>query len=169
MQWKLKWSCLKMPIFLPTHYHTGVSVQGGLCPGGLCREGLCLGGLCLGVSLWGDLCHGGSPWQRFPFPCEQNEWQISIKTLPCCNFVVGSKYLSWSLHILVNVWFTQWHCAYSNWSDQRIFPFDIRFTEKILEIHPQFKIVSAWLQIQQIHVIVFHTNFIFAANKCLGN
>ena len=51
-----------------------VSAYGGVCPGGVFAQG----GVCLGVS------------GRHP-PCEQNDWQTGVKTLPCRNFVAGGN------------------------------------------------------------------------------
>ena len=39
-----KQECIPVGCFPPARYHTGVSVQGGLCPGGLCPGGSLSGG-----------------------------------------------------------------------------------------------------------------------------
>ena len=78
----------------------GVPSQGGLHPGSLCLGGLCpggslcLGGLCPGGSLClGGLCPGGLPDKRPPSSLSLwTESQMPEKTLPCHNFVAGSKY-----------------------------------------------------------------------------
>ena len=53
-------------------------------------RGSAQGGVCLGVSAQGDV------WQTPPrpeadTPCEQNDWQTGVKTLPCRNFVADGK------------------------------------------------------------------------------
>ena len=58
--------------------------QGGVCPGGSAQGSLprgCLPGGCL---------LGG--WQTPPTPCEQNDRQTGVKTLPCRNFVEGGNH-----------------------------------------------------------------------------
>ena len=61
----------------------GVSAQGGCLPRGcVCPAGLSARGRCLPrgvVSTWGGVCLGGCR----PPPCEQNDWQTVVKTLPC--------------------------------------------------------------------------------------
>ena len=38
-----------------------------------------------------DAPHPHTPWVCTP-PCEQNDWQTGVKTLPCCNSIVSSNY-----------------------------------------------------------------------------
>ena len=56
----------------------GLSAQWGVCSGG----GVCPGeeGVFLGVSAQGSVCQT---------PCEQNDWQMLVKTLPCHNYVAA--------------------------------------------------------------------------------
>ena len=51
---------------------------GGVCPGGYLSGGYLPGG-----------CLPGGLWQTPP--CEENDWQRGVKTLPCRNFVVGGN------------------------------------------------------------------------------
>ena len=42
-------------------------------------------------------------------PCEQNDWQTGVKTLPCRNFVAGGKNVKFTLHCqTINV--RMWDC-----------------------------------------------------------
>ena len=76
----------------------------GVCLGGVCR-GRCLprgclprGCVCLekvsaqGVSAWGCLPGGCLPGgvSQIP-PCEENDWQTGVKTLPCPNYVANVR------------------------------------------------------------------------------
>ena len=99
----------------------GVSAQRvsawGCLPGGVC-----LGGVCQGVSAWevsaqGGVCLGVSAGgvSRHPSPCEWNDWQTGVKTLPCRNYVAdGNKLIRYfliqnarqfnSLYIILVLW-----------------------------------------------------------------
>ena len=70
------------------HCAEAVSARRGVFPEGVCfwaseqrrclPRGVCLGGVCPGV------CVADTP-------CEQNDWQTGVKTLPCRNFVAGGN------------------------------------------------------------------------------
>ena len=74
----------------------GVSAQGGVCPGQcLPRRGVYPESVCLGVSAWGvstQLVSARRVSARHPLvPCEQNDLQTGVKTLPCCNYIADGN------------------------------------------------------------------------------
>ena len=93
---------------LPVGVCPGGCLFGGVCPGGCLPRGVSAQGVCLprggvsaqGVSAQGCVCPGvarhppvGVSAQGLPdTPCEQNDWQTGVKTLPCRNFVAGGNY-----------------------------------------------------------------------------
>ena len=52
----------------------------GVCPGGVCPVGIC-------------------PWRCGRPPCEWNDWQTGVKTLPCRNFVAGGNKYNWTCKV----------------------------------------------------------------------
>ena len=69
----------------------GVSAQGvGMSAWGMSAQGV-------GVSAQGGVCLewcGRHPrdLRQTHTPCEENDWQTGVKTLPCHNFIAGGKY-----------------------------------------------------------------------------
>ena len=73
----------------------------GCLPWGVCASGVSAWGLSAqegvsqGVSTGGCLPGRGSTqgivWKTPPLPCEQNDWQTGMKTLPCRNYVTDGK------------------------------------------------------------------------------
>ena len=59
-------------------------LRGGVCQGGL-PGGVYLGGVCLwgGLFAYGVSAYGGCFPRGCAPPCEQNDWQTGVKTLPC--------------------------------------------------------------------------------------
>ena len=79
----------------------GMSAEGGcICPGEVSAWVVCLGGMTAWeVSAWGVSA-------RHPLPCEQNDWQMPVKILPCHNFIADGKNVltmfQQKLHLSVN-------------------------------------------------------------------
>ena len=76
-------------VYPSMHWAGGCVFQHALGRGCLLGGGLPRGCLPRGLSDWG--CGRHPPDQRQTPPCEQNDWQTGVKTLPCRNFVAGGK------------------------------------------------------------------------------